>query len=223
MTMLIKQLQLHINFHYKAILIFWIVALLIKGTTSAVDLKGVKVGFLHDILNNSSIAIAIFMVASTFIIQDDVFRLAVSFGVTRVQFFMGSVCYIILQSALFSFLQVVLLQNTLYITENASLGGNSVVQFFVQFLFYVTIATFFQVVVIIKQRFQWIGLMIGGTLLLVTISVLYGEAGIKGLVFTSNTTLIEIPYFIGISIGLTIFYFVIGSIFIRKVSFEQTV
>ncbi|WP_258178131.1 DUF4052 family protein, partial [Bacillus paranthracis] len=30
MTILIKQLKLHINFHYKAILIFWIVALLIK-------------------------------------------------------------------------------------------------------------------------------------------------------------------------------------------------
>ncbi|MGR5953618.1 DUF4052 family protein [Bacillus paranthracis] len=28
MTILIKQLRLHINFHYKAILIFWIVALL---------------------------------------------------------------------------------------------------------------------------------------------------------------------------------------------------
>ncbi|CAI8850510.1 ABC transporter permease [Bacillus pseudomycoides] len=221
--MLMKQLKLHMNFHYKAILIFWIVALLIKGTTSAADLNGIKVGFLQDVLNNPSIAITFFIVVSTFVIQDDVFRLAVSFGVTRLQFFIGSVCYMTLQAALFSFLQVILLQNILYSTESASLGGHSVGQFFVQFLFYVTIASFFQVVVIFKQRFQWIGLAVGGAIFLGLTSVLYGEVGIKGLVFKNSATLIDIPYFIMISIGLTVVYFIVSSIVIRKVSFEQTV
>ena len=83
-------------------------------------------------------------------------------------------------------------------------------------------ACFFQVVVVFKQRFKWIGLMIGGTLL-TTNSVLYGEVGIKGLLFTSDLSLIDIPYFTVISIGLTILYIITSSIFIRKVSFEQTV
>ncbi|MED1410609.1 DUF4052 family protein [Bacillus paramycoides] len=221
MTMLMKQLKLHINFHYKAILIFWIVAFLIKGTTNAVDLRGIKEGFLQHILNNPSIASIFFIVVSTFIIQDDVFRLAVSFGVTRLQFFIGSVCYIILQAALFSFLQVFLLQNTLYSTANTSLGENSVKQFIVQLLLYVTIATFFQVAVVIKKRFKWVGLMIGGTLFISLNSVLYGEVGIQDLNSTSNLSLIDIPYFTVISIGLTILYIITSSIFIRKVSFEK--
>ena len=62
----------------------------------------------------------IFIVVSTFIIQDDLFRLAVSFGVTRLQFFIGSVCYIVLQSAVFSFLQVIFLQDILYSIGNTS-------------------------------------------------------------------------------------------------------
>ncbi|CAM3973235.1 MULTISPECIES: DUF4052 family protein [Bacillus] len=223
MTMLMKQLKLHINFHYKAILIFWIVAFLIKGTTNAVDLRGIKEGFLQHILNNPSIASIFFIVVSTFIIQDDVFRLAVSFGVTRLQFFIGSVCYIILQAALFSFLQVFLLQNTLYSTVNSSLGENSVQQFIVQLLLYVTISCFFQVAVVIKQRFKWIGLMIGGTFFLSANSALYGEVGIQSLISITNLSLINIPYFTVISIGLIVVYIMTSGIFIRKVSFEQMV
>ncbi|MEH7030168.1 DUF4052 family protein, partial [Bacillus wiedmannii] len=109
MTMLMKQLKLHINFHYKAIIIFWIVALLIKGALNAAHLNGANIGYLPEIINNPSIAIMLFIVGSVFIIQDELFRLAVSFGVTRTQYFIGAICYIVLQSALFSFLQVMLL------------------------------------------------------------------------------------------------------------------
>ncbi|MFA2562784.1 DUF4052 family protein [Bacillus wiedmannii] len=223
MTMLMKQLKLHIKYHYKAILIFWTVALLIKGITSVMDLKEIREGFLQHILNNPSIAITLFIVVSTFIIQDDVFRLAVSFGVTRLQFFIGSVFYILLQAVVFSFLQVIFLKNTLYSTVNISLGEQSVKQFIVQLLLYLTIATFFQVVVVIKKRFKWIGLMIGGTFFISLNSVLYAEVGIQDLNSTSNLSLIDIQYFIVISIILTIVYVVTSGIFIRKVSFEQTI
>ncbi|EOO27914.1 ABC transporter permease [Bacillus cereus BAG1X2-3] len=223
MTMLMKQLRLHINFHYKAILIFWIVALLIKGALYAAHLNEAKVGYLPEIINNPSIAIMIFIVGSVFIVQDDLFRLAVSFGITRIQYFIGAICYIVLQSALFSFLQILFLQDIKYNLVNVNFGEQLIQQFILQFLFYVTIACFFQVVVIFKQRFQWIGLMIGGSLSLSTNSVLYGEVGIKGLLFTNDVSLIDIPYFIVISIGLTILYIITSSIFIRKVSFERTV
>ncbi|HEB4952200.1 TPA: DUF4052 domain-containing protein [Bacillus cereus] len=223
MTALMKQLRLHINFHYKAILIFWIVALLIKGALYAAHLNEAKVGYLPEIINNPSIAIMIFIVGSVFIVQDDVFRLAVSFGITRIQYFIGAICYIVLQSALFSFLQILFLQDIKYNLVNVNFGEQLIQQFILQFLFYVTIACFFQVVVIFKQRFQWIGLMIGGSLFLSTNSVLYGEVGIKGLLFTNDVSLIDIPYFIVISIGLTILYIITSSIFIRKVSFERTV
>lgn len=221
--MLMKQLRLHINFHYKAILIFWIVALLIKGALYAAHLNEAKVGYLPEIINNTSIAIMIFIVGSVFIVQDDLFRLAVSFGITRIQYFIGAICYIVLQSALFSFLQILFLQDIKYNLVNVNFGEQLIQQFILQFLFYVTIACFFQVVVIFKQRFQWIGLMIGGSLFLSTNSVLYGEVGIKGLLFTNDVSLIDIPYFIVISIGLTILYIITSSIFIRKVSFERTV
>ncbi|MCQ6355630.1 DUF4052 family protein [Bacillus cereus] len=222
MTMLMKQLKLHINFHYKAILIFWIAALLIKGAMNAVNLYGMKIGYLPEFINNPSIAIMMFIIGSTFIIQDDLFRLAISFGVTRIQYFIGAICYIVLQSGLFSLLQVMFLQDVKYNMGNASFGELLAQQFILQFLFYVTTACFFQVVVVFKQRFKWIGLMIGGTLFLTTNSVLYGEVGIKGLLFTSDLSLIDIPYFTVISIGLTILYIITSSIFIRKVSFEQT-
>lgn len=221
--MLMKQLRLHINFHYKAILIFWIVALLIKGALYAAHLNEAKVGYLPEIINNPSIAIMIFIVGSVFIVQDDLFRLAVSFGITRIQYFIGAICYILLQSALFSFLQILFLQDIKYNLVDVNFGEQLIQQFILQFLFYVTIACFFQVVVIFKQRFQWIGLMIGGSLFLSTNSVLYGEVGIKGLLFTNDVSLIDIPYFIVISIGLTILYIITSSIFIRKVSFERTV
>ncbi len=65
--------------------------------------------------------------------------------------------------------------------------------------------------------------MIGGTLFLSMNSVLYGEAGITGLIFTNDASLNDIPYFTVISIGLTILYIITSSIFIRKVSFERTV
>ncbi|PEF05857.1 ABC transporter permease [Bacillus thuringiensis] len=223
MMTLMKQLRLHINFHYKAILIFWIVALLIKGALYAAHLNEAKVGYLPEIINNPSITIMIFIVGSVFIVQDDVFRLAVSFGITRIQYFIGAICYIVLQSALFSFLQILFLQDIKYNLVNVNFGEQLIQQFILQFLFYVTIACFFQVVVIFKQRFQWIGLMIGGSLFLSTNSVLYGEVGIKGLLFTNDVSLIDIPYFIVISIGLTILYIITSSIFIRKVSFERTV
>ena len=223
MTILIKQLKLHINFHYKAILIFWIVALLIKGSLNAANLNGVNIGYLPKIINNPSIAIMLFIVGSVFIIQDELFRLAVSFGVTRIQYFIGAICYIVLQSALFSFLQILFLQDIKYNLVNVNFGEQLIQQFILQFLFYVTIACFFQGVVIFKQRFQWIGLMIGGSLFLSTNSVLYGEVGIKGLLFTNDVSLIDIPYFIVISIGLTILYIITSSIFIRKVSFEKTI
>ncbi|MGM1508165.1 DUF4052 domain-containing protein [Bacillus cereus group sp. BceL212] len=223
MTMLMKQLRLHINFHYKAILIFWIVALLIKGALYAAHLNEAKVGYLPEIINNPSIAIMIFIVGSVFIVQDDLFRLAVSFGITRIQYFIGAICYIVLQSALFSFLQILFLQDIKYNLVNVNFGEQLIQQFILQFLFYVTISCFFQVVVIFKQRFQWFGLMIGGSLFLSTNSVLYGEVGIKGLLFTNDVSLINIPYFIVISIGLTILYIITSSIFIRKVSFERTV
>lgn len=223
MTMLMKQLKLHINFHYKAILIFWIVALLIKGALNAAHLNGVNIGYLPEIINNPSIAIMLFIVGSVFIIQDELFRLAVSFGVTRIQYFIGAICYIILQSAMFSFLQIMLLQDIKYNLVNVSFGEQSVQQFILQFLFYVTTACFFQVVVVFKQRFQWIGLMIGGTLFLSTNSVLYGEAGVTSLLFTSDGSLVNIPYFTVISIELTVLYIITSSIFIRKVSFEKTI
>ncbi|WP_182812918.1 DUF4052 domain-containing protein [Bacillus sp. ME78] len=223
MTILMKQLKLHINFHYKAILIFWIVALLIKGALNAAHLNGANIGYLPEIINNPSIAIMLFIVGSVFIIQDELFRLAVSFGITRIQYFIGAICYIVLQSALFSFLQILFLQDIKYNLVNVNFGEQLIQQFILQFLFYVTIACFFQVVVIFKQRFQWIGLMIGGSLFLSTNSVLYGEVGIKGLLFTNDVSLIDIPYFIVISIGLTILYIITSSIFIRKVSFERTV
>ncbi|MEK7016135.1 DUF4052 family protein [Bacillus sp. FSL R9-9410] len=223
MTMLMKQLKLHINFHYKAILIFWILALLIKGALNAAHLNGLKISYLPEIINNPSIAIMMFIVVSTFNIQDDLFRLAISFGVTRIQYFIGAICYIVLQSTLFSFLQVMFLHDMKYNIVNVSFWEQSAQQFILQFLFYVTTACFFQVVVVFKQRFQWIGFMIGGTLFLSTNSVLYGEVGINGLLFTSDISLIDIPYFTVISIGLTILYIITSSIFIRKVSFEQTV
>ena len=113
------------------------------------------------------------------------------------------------------------LQDIKYNLVNINFGEQLIQQFILQFLFYVTIACFFQVVVIFKQRFQWIGLMIGGSLFLSTNSVLYGEVGIKGL-FTNDVSLIDIPYFIVISIGLTILYIITSSIFV-KVSFERTV
>jgi ABC-2 type transport system permease protein len=221
--MLMKQLKLHMNFHYKAILIFWIVALLIKGAINAAHINGVKIGYIPEIINNPSIAIMMFIVVSTFNIQDDLFRLAISFGVTRIQYFIGAICYIVLQSALFSFLQVMLLQDIKYNVGNVSFVEQVTQLFILQFLFYVTTACFFQVVVVFKQRFQWMGLMIGGTLFLSTNSVLYGEVGINGLLFTSDVSLIDIPYFTVISIGLTILYILTSSIFIRKVSFEQTI
>jgi ABC-2 type transport system permease protein len=221
--MLMKQLKLHMNFHYKAILIFWIVAVLIKGAINAAHINGVKIGYIPEIINNPSIAIMMFIVVSTFNIQDDLFRLAISFGVTRIQYFIGAICYIVLQSALFSFLQVMLLQDIKYNVGNVSFVEQVTQLFILQFLFYVTTACFFQVVVVFKQRFQWMGLMIGGTLFLSTNSVLYGEVGINGLLFTSDVSLIDIPYFTVISIGLTILYILTSSIFIRKVSFEQTI
>ncbi|WP_243526551.1 DUF4052 family protein [Bacillus pseudomycoides] len=219
--MLIKQLKLHINYHYKAILVFWIVALIIKGSTSLIDIKDIRVGFLQDIFNNPSIAITFFIVVSTFFIQLDVFCLAVSFGTTRLQFFIGSVCYIALQSAFFSLLQVVFLQGLFYRTESASLLGGSIEQFFVQFLLYVTVASLFQVIIIFQQRFSWIGSSVAFIFFMGLIGVCYGE-GIK-LTLTKTAVLMNLSSFTIISIGLIVFYFVISGIFIRKISLEQMV
>ncbi|OUA64765.1 DUF4052 family protein [Bacillus paranthracis] len=43
------------------------------------------------------------------------------------------------------------------------------------------------------------------------------------LLFTSDGSLVNIPYFTVISIGLTVLYIITSSIFIRKVSFEKTI
>ncbi|PEM53445.1 DUF4052 family protein [Bacillus wiedmannii] len=64
---------------------------------------------------------------------------------------------------------------------------------------------------------------IGGTLFLSTNSVLYGEAGVTSLLFTSDVSSVDIPYFTVISIGLTVLYIITSSILIRKVSFEKTI
>ncbi|MGM2720564.1 DUF4052 family protein, partial [Bacillus cereus group sp. Bce031] len=88
---------------------------------------------------NPSIAIMIFIVGSVFIVQDDLFRLAVSFGITRIQYFIGAICYIVLQSALFSFLQILFLQDIKYNLVNVNFGEQLIQQFILQFLFYVTI------------------------------------------------------------------------------------
>ncbi|PEF75278.1 ABC transporter permease [Bacillus pseudomycoides] len=219
--MLMNQLKLHINYHYKAILIFWIVALIIKGSTSLIDIKDIRVGFLQDVFNNPSIAIIFFIVVSTFFIQLDVFRLAVSFGTTRLQFFTGSVCYIALQAAFFSLFQMVFLQDLFYRVESASLIGGSIEQFFVQFLLYVTIASLFQGIVIFQQRFNWIGCGVGSIFFIGLTSVCY-DSGLK-LTLTKTEVLMNIPSFIIISSGLIVFYFVISGICIRKISLEQTV
>lgn len=220
--MLMKQLRLHINHHYKAILIFWIIALVVKGTTSLKDLEGIQAVFLRDMFDNTSIAITIFIVISTFFMQLDVFRIAISFGTTRLQFFIGTVCYIILQSAFFALLQILFLQDVFYVMKNNGLFPSMIEQFCVQFLLYVMISSLFQVIIILQQRFSWIGLGIGATLFLNLISGFYGR-GIKELIFTKSGVLMNISSFITISIGLTVFYFIVSGIFIRKISLEQTV
>jgi ABC-2 type transport system permease protein len=223
MKMLLKQLKLHMKFHYKAVLIFWCVALLIKWTTTATDIKGLKVAFLHDIFNNSSIAIAIFIVASVFLVQDDIFRTVVSFGVTRLQFFIGSVCFIILQSVIFSFLQVLLLQGTFYETKHINLGAHTIEQFFAQFVFYLLLASLFQLTTIFQKRFNWIGFAFSMIFFLGLTSTIYGKVGLKELVFIDSKSLLDIPNFISISIVLILIYFIISALFIRKVSFEDTI
>ncbi|MFK4467920.1 ABC-2 type transport system permease protein [Bacillus sp. RC252] len=221
--MLLKQLKLHMKFHYKAILIFWCVALFIKWTTTATDIKGLKVAFLHDIFNNSSIAITIFIVASVFLVQDDIFRTVVSFGVTRLQFFIGSVCFIILQSVIFSFLQVLLLQGTFYETKHINLGAHTIEQFFAQFVFYLLLASLFQLTTIFQKRFNWLGFVFSVIFLFGLASTMYAGIGIKELVFIDSKMLLEIPNFISVSIVLILIYIVISALFIRKVSFEDTI
>ncbi|WP_404447056.1 DUF4052 family protein [Bacillus sp. RC252] len=223
MKMLLKQLKLHMKFHYKAILIFWCVALFIKWTTTATDIKGLKVAFLHDIFNNSSIAITIFIVASVFLVQDDIFRTVVSFGVTRLQFFIGSVCFIILQSVIFSFLQVLLLQGTFYETKHINLGAHTIEQFFAQFVFYLLLASLFQLTTIFQKRFNWLGFVFSVIFLFGLASTMYAGIGIKELVFIDSKMLLEIPNFISVSIVLILIYIVISALFIRKVSFEDTI
>ncbi|MES9673273.1 DUF4052 family protein, partial [Bacillus pseudomycoides] len=188
---------------------------------SLIDIKDIRVGFLQDVFNNPSIAIMFFIVVSTFFIQLDVFRLAVSFGTTRLQFFIGSVCYIALQSAFFSLFQVLFLQDLFYRVESASLLGGSIEQFFVQFLLYVTIASLFQGIVIFQQRFNWVGCGVGSIFFIGLTSVCY-DSGLK-LTLTKTEVLMNIPSFIIISSGLIVFYFVISGICIRKISLEQTV
>ena len=190
MTMLMKQLKLHIKYQYKAILTFWAVALLIKGAMTATDLKGIKVAFLHDIFNNSSIAIVMFIVISVFLIQLDIFPTVVSFGVTRLQFLMGSICFILLQSALFSGLQVLFLQGTFYKTEQINLGSYAIEQFFVQFIFYSTLACLFQSTIIFQKRFNWFGLAFSIIFLFGLASTMYAGIGIKELVFINSKMLL---------------------------------
>lgn len=221
--MIMKQLKLHIKFHYKAILIFWIVALLVKNTLSISSLNRINVDFLQDILNNTSMIISFFIIVSTFTIQGDEFRLVVSFGVTRLQFLIGSICYFILQAAVFALLQVIFLQNVFYNVGNISINWYTIEKIFVQFLFYITLASLFQLILVSKQRFQWIGLAVGGTVFLGLTSAFYGEVGLSGLGFKIEGELVNVPYFLIISISLTAMYFVISSIMVRKISFEDTI
>ncbi|MCU5376404.1 DUF4052 family protein [Bacillus cereus] len=223
MTMLMKQLKLHIKYYYKAILIFWTVALLIKGTMTATDLKGINVAFLHDIFNNSSIAIVMFIVISVFFIQIDIFPTVVLFGVTRLQFLIGSICYNLLQSALFSGLQVLFLQDTFYKTEQINFGSNAIEQFFVQFIFYSTLACLFQSTIIVQNRFNWFGFAFSIVFLFGLAGTMYAGIGIKELVFMNSKMLLEIPNFISVSILLIFIYIVISALLIRKVSFEDTI
>lgn len=206
MTMLMKQLKLHIKYHYKAILIFWTVALLIKGTMTATDLKGINVAFLHDIFNNSSIAIVMFIVISVFFIQIDIFPTVVLFGVTRFQFLIGSICYNLLQSALFSCLQALFLQDTFYKTEYVNWGSYAIEQFFVQFIFYSTLACLFQSTIIVQNRFNWFGFAFSIVFLFGLASTMYAGIGIKELVFINSKMLLEIPNFISVSIVLIYIY-----------------
>lgn len=219
--MLMKQLKLQINYHYKAIIAFWALAFIIQSLPNLKYIKDIRIEFLQDIINNPSIAVIFFIVVSAFFIQLDLFHLAVSFGTTRLQFFIGSTCYIVLQSALFSFLQILFLPGLFYPVESNSLLGSSIEQFFVQFLLYVTVAGLFQGIVIFQQRFNWIGCAIGSIFFIGLTSVFYGT-GLK-MTLTKTEVLMNIPSFIMISSGLIVLYFVINGICIRKISLEQTV
>ncbi|PEY29103.1 ABC transporter permease [Bacillus cereus] len=219
--MLIKQLKLQIDYHYKAIFVFWALVFSIQSLPNFKHIKDIRIGFLQDVINNPSIAIIFFIVVSTFFIQLDLFHLAVSFGTTRLQFFIGSSCYIVLQSAFFSLLQIIFLRGLFYHTESTSLLGGAIEQFFVQFLLYVTVASLFQGIVIFQQRFHWIGCGVGSIFFIGLTSVCY-NTGIK-ITFTQIEVLMNIPSFIIISIGLIILYFLVSGIFIRKISLEQMV
>lgn len=52
---------------------------------------------------------------------------------------------------------------------------------------------------------------------------MYAGIGIKELVFINSKMLLEIPHFISVSIVLIFIYIVISALFIRKVSFEDTI
>ena len=54
-------------------------------------------------------------------------------------------------------------------------------------------------------------------------STMYAGIGIKELVFINSKMLLEIPHFISVSIVLIFIYIVISALFIRKVSFEDTI
>nr|WP_277818561.1 DUF4052 family protein [Bacillus sp. TL12] len=219
--MLMKQLKLQIHYHYKAIFVFWALAFIIQSLPNFIDIRDIRIGFLQDVINNPSIAVIFFVVVSTFFIQLDLFHLAVSFGATRLQFFIGSIGYIVLQSAFFSFLQILFLPGLFYHVESNSLLGGSIEQFFVQFLLYVTVASLFQGIVIFQQRFNWMGCAIGSIFFIGLTSVCY-NTGLK-MTLTKTEVLMNIPSFIIISIGLIMLYFLVSGIFIRKISLEQTV
>ncbi|MHA2888859.1 DUF4052 family protein [Bacillus cereus] len=94
---------------------------------------------------------------------------------------------------------------------------------FVQFIFYSTLACLFQSTTIVQKRFNWFGLAFSIIVLFGLASTMYAGIGIKELVFINSKMLLEIPNFILVSIVLICIYIVISALFIRKVSFEDTI
>lgn len=115
------------------------------------------------------------------------------------------------------------LQDTFYKTEHVNLGASAIEQFFVQFIFYSTLACLFQSITIVQKRFNWFGLAFSIIVLFGLASTMYAGIGIKELVFINSKMLLEIPNFILVSIVLICIYIVISALFIRKVSFEDTI
>ena len=82
---------------------------------------------------------------------------------------------------------------------------------------------FIQSTIIVQNRFNWFGFAFSIVFLFGLASTMYAGIGIKELVFINSKMLLEIPNFISVSIVLIFIYIVISALFIRKVSFEDTI